>query len=209
MDNKYLDDPVLNEALENYFNNLEVVNEGLFKFLKKLEEKDKQQKIIEQEKKKAEELGLTSDQYKKYINYKLDSEELKKANIMFDNFRKYTLDLFRKLKSNSEFKKKVNDEYNKYKDELDEDFSKFPPLKIFDYDNIGNDGEGMIEIFRSQYDSNIYNFVYKYIIKDMKQNHKDIDFNYNTGDGDEGCLWVNIWTEKFKKYIINKIKQES
>ena len=74
------------------------------------------------------------------MNYKLDSEDLKKANEMFDNFRKYTLDLFKKLKSDSEFKKKVQNVYDKYINDDSVELSKFPPLKIFDFDKIGKDG---------------------------------------------------------------------
>ena len=93
------------------------------------------------------------------MNYKLDSEDLKKANEMFNNFRKYTLDLFKKLKSDSEFKKKVQNVYDKYINDDSVELSKFPPLKIFDFDKIGKDGEGQIMIFNNGDDSIYYGFI--------------------------------------------------
>ena len=199
---KYLEDSKLNSVLEAYF------EEGLLSTIKKWNDKSLEKDKIDQEEQRAKKLGLTNDQYKKYMNYKLDSEDLKEANEMFDKFRKYTLDLFKKLKSDSEFKKKVQNAYNKYSDDDSIELSKFPPLKIFDFDKIGKDGEGQIMIFNNGDDSIYYGFVYDYIKKDMKGNHKDIDFNYNTGDGDEGSIWVNVWTEKYKNHIINKIKSQ-
>lgn len=185
------------------------INEGLLSIIKKWNDKSLENDKIDQEKQRAKKLGLTQDQYKKYMNYKLDSKDLKKANEMFDNFRKYTLDLFKKLKSDSEFKKKVQNVYDKYINDDSIELSKFPPLKIFDFDKIGKDGEGQIRIFDNGDDSIYYGFIYDYIKKDMKENHKDIDFIYNTGDGDEGSIWVNVWTEKYKNHIINKIKSQS
>lgn len=200
---KYLEDKELDSVLESYF------NEGLLSIIKKWNDKSLEKDKIDQEEQRAKKLGLTSDQYKKYMNYKLDTEDLKEANEMFDKFRKYTLDLFKKLKSDSEFKKKVQNVYNKYSDDDSVELSKFPPLKIFDFDKIGKDGEGQIRIFDNGDDSIYYGFVYDYIKKDMKENHKDdIDFEYNTGDGDEGSIWVNVWTEKYKNHIINKIKSQ-
>ena len=194
---------------ESVYDDKSFLNEGLLSIIKKWNDNSLENEKIDREKQRAKELGLTQDQYKRYMNYKLDSEYLKKANEMFNNFRKYTLDLFKKLKSDSEFKKKVQNVYDKYINDDSVELSKFPPLKIFDFDKIGKDGEGQIMIFNNGDDSIYYGFIYDYIKKDMKENHKDIDFIYNTGDGDEGSIWVNVWTEKYKKYIINKIKSQS
>ena len=194
---------------ESVYDDKSFLNEGLLSIIKKWNDNSLENEKIDREKQRAKELGLTQDQYKRYMNYKLDSEDLKKANEMFNNFRKYTLDLFKKLKSDSEFKKKVQNVYDKYINDDSVELSKFPPLKIFDFDKIGKDGEGQIMIFNNGDDSIYYGFIYDYIKKDMKENHKDIDFIYNTGDGDEGSIWVNVWTEKYKKYIINKIKSQS
>ena len=123
MDNKYLDDPVLNEALENYFNNLEVVNEG--KLVDKLKDigiitkfiftSPSAKKFIKNHENKP--LYDFLDKYKSFKRVDLDT-----CKAAYDTDIKYLTRLISKLKE-----AKKSDDPNSIKDEL----SGRPVLKVY------------------------------------------------------------------------------
>ena len=89
---KYLDDPILNEALENYFNNLEAVNEG--KLIDKLKDIFKSKKNI-----KIDDNFKVSDEIKKEADKALD----------------ILISKLKELQSSKEYKNIINDLYSNNK----------------------------------------------------------------------------------------------
>ena len=122
MDNKYLDDPILNEALENYFNELDIVNEG--KLVDKLKDIGVATKYIftapSAKKLKKHENKPLYDLLDKYKGFKRTDLDICKSGYEADI--KYLTRLISKLKE----AKKSNDP-DSVKDEL----TLRPVLKVY------------------------------------------------------------------------------
>jgi hypothetical protein len=147
---------------------------------------------------------------KKINNYNVRGEDKEDKLYLANTCKKLTSiikKIYNKMKNTSDFKnkcRKTADKFNKDADEYEYDLEKIkqnyiPNVSIRNYDDY------IMVLDDHQYINTYYSWILYDIIKELKSNYKNINVEYDTGDGDEGCIYLTL----SKEYILNKIKSQN